>query len=333
MRRPSDDVNSLCLKIVVETQDMEVHPTVSFVIETYNLGEGTAQNQFLSALKAATIAARTCGGEVIVVDVCGDPEIAAIIAKSGVSVRVVEAVDLSYDDAKMKAAGEARGDVIVYLDSDCEPEGSWHLELLAALKSHPDKAGVGGFTRYAGKGVIPALMSVMDFGFLFPVRERPIACYAFNNAAFHRRTLIDCPISRGPVRCGCFAHAQELLRRGMPMILAPRARVFHDLPPIFRERTRQGYDTIGACWANSRLPEARWLRLGILSVPLFYSLRVVLDWKRLGVGFRDLGLSLPGLCLALALAPLLRLLDIYGMIRAFAVGEEAPAWGGVAFGE
>jgi len=318
---------------MVKIKDMEVRPAVSFVIETYNLGEGTAQNQFLSSLKAASIAAGACEGEVVVVDVSGDPEIAAIIAKSAISVRVVEAVGLSYDDAKMKAAGEARGDAIVYLDSDCEPDGRWHLELLAALKSHPDNAGVGGFTRYAGKGVIRALMSVMDFGHLFPVRERPLACYAFNNVAFHRRALIDCPIAGSPLRCGCFAHAQELLRRDMPMIFAPRARVFHDLPPIARERTRQGYDTIGACWENPRLPEARWLRLGILSVPLFYSLRVVLDWKRLSVGFRDLGLSLPGLYLALALAPLLRLLDIYGMIRAFAVGREAPAWGGVASGE
>jgi len=313
-------------------QTMSGQPKVSFVIETYNLGEGTARDQFLSALNAAAAAARGCEGEVIVVDVCGDPEIAAIIAKSALPVRVVEAVGLSYDDAKIKAASEARGDAVIYLDSDCEPDGPWHSELLAALRSHPDKAGVGGFTRYAGNGVISALMSVMDFGFLFPVCERPIACYAFNNAAFYRQTFIDCPISPGPVRCGCFAHAQELLRRGIPMILAPRARVFHELPPIFRERTRQGYDTIGVCWANSRLPEARWLRFGVLSIPLFYSLRVVLDWKRLAVGFRDLGLSVPELYLAMALAPLLRLIDIYGMIRAFAVGREAPAWGGAEFG-
>lgn len=116
------------------------------------------------------------------------------------------------------------------------------------------------------------------------------------------------------------------------MMLAPRALVFHELPPIVRERTRQGYDTIGACWVNPRLPESRWLWLGVLSVPLFYALRVLLDWKRLAVGFRDLGLSMRGLCLAVALAPVLRLLDVYGMIRAFVVGREAPAWGGVEFG-
>lgn len=311
---------------------MSRDPTVSFVIETYNLGEGTDQDRFVGALHAATTAAAECEGEVLVVDICGSPEIRAIVAEAAPSARIVDAVDLSYDDAKMLAAAEARGEAVVYLDSDCEPEGPWHRELLSALRAHPDKAGVGGFTRYAGAGVIPALMSVMDFGFLYPVRERPLACYAFNNAAFHRRTLIDCPIARGPVRCGCFAHAQELLRRGTPLMLAPRARVVHDLPPIVRERTRQGYDTIGACWANPRLPEARWLWLGVFSVPLFYAMRVALDWKRLAVGFRELDLSVPGLCAAMVLAPVLRLLDVYGMIRAFMVGRNAPAWGGLESG-
>jgi len=312
---------------------MPSSPAVSFVVETYNLGEGTDRDRFVVALHAATAAAVECDGELLVVDICGSPGIKAIVAEAAPSARIVDAVGLSYDDAKMLAAVEARGEAVTYLDSDCEPEGHWHRELLAALRAHADKAGVGGFTRYAGKGVISALMSVMDFGFLYPVRERPLACYASNNAAFHRRTLIECPSYGGPVRCGCFAHAQELLRRGTPMVLAPQARVFHELPPILRERTRQGYDTVGACWANPRLPEARWLRLGVFSVPLFYAMRVVLDWKRLAVGFRDLGLSLPGVCLALALAPPLRLLDVYGMIRAFMVGRDAPAWGGAEFGE
>ena len=41
---------------------------------------------------------------------------------------------------------------------------------------------------------------------------------------------------------------------------------------------------------------------------------------------------MPGLGAALALAPVLRLLDVYGMIRAFVVGRNAPAWGGAEFG-
>ena len=68
-------------------------------------------------------------------------------------------------------------------------------------------------------------------------------------------------------------------------------------------------------------------------MPLFLALRTALDWKRLLVGYRDLGLRGAGLVAALAVAPLLRLLDAAGMVHAFCVGRHAPAWGGWPSGQ
>lgn len=303
-------------------------PRVSLIIETYNLVEGTDRGRFADALRSASVAARECDGELLVTDVCGGNDVARLVAEAAPDARLLHAVGMGYDEAKMLATAAARGESLVYLDSDCEPLGRWPHELLDALRAHPDSAGVGGFTRYRGRGVLSALMSVMDFGFFYPLRTRPLACYAFNNAAFHRRALVACPVEGGPLRCGCFAHAQALLRQGTPVMLAPAAVAIHDLPPIVRERTRQGHDTIAACWANPQLPEARWLVLGILSVPLFLAMRMVLDGKRLVLGFRDLGLGVGGLAAALALVPVLRLLDGVGMVHAFCVGRHAPPWGG-----
>lgn len=307
---------------------MSAAPRVSLIIEIYNLVEGTDRGRFAEALRSAMVATRGCDGELLVTDVCGGPEVTRIVAEAAPEARLLDAVGMGYDEAKMLAAREARGEALVYLDSDCEPLGNWPHALLDALRAHPGKAGIGGFTRYRGPGVLSAVMSVMDFGFLYPVRVRPLACYAFNNTAFHRRALLDCPVEGGPLRCGCFAHAQALLRQGTPLMLAPEAVAIHDLPPIVRERTRQGHDTIAACWANPRLPEARWLKWGLLSLPLFLSMRVALDWKRLLVGRRHLGLGALGLLAALALVPCLRLLDAAGMVHAFRVGRDAPAWGG-----
>lgn len=303
-------------------------PQVSLIIETYNLVEGTDRERFKAALRSATVAARQCDGELLVTDVCGGPEVARLVAEAAAEARLLNAVGLGYDEAKMLAAAEARGESLVYLDSDCEPLGRWPHELLHAMRSHPDSPGVGGFTRYRGGGVLAAVMSVMDFGFLIPRRERPLACYAFNNTAFQRRALLACPIDGEGLRCGCFAHAQRLLLQGTPLVLAPDAIAIHDLPPIVRERTRQGHDTIAACWANPALPEARWLRLGMLSVPLFMALRIMLDWKRLLVGFRDLDLGIPGLIAALAVVPVLRLIDGVGMVHAFWRGRGGTSWGG-----
>ncbi len=301
---------------------------VSIVVETYNLVEGTDRARFAAALGAAAAAAGQRGGEVLVTDVCGGPDVAGIVAAAAPEARLLDAVGLSYDEAKMLAAVESRGESIVYLDSDCEPVGDWPETLLETLRRYPLHAGVGGLTRYQGEGLVAAVMSVMDFGFLIPVEERPLACYAFNNAAFHRSALLACPSASGGLRCGCFAHAQALLRQGTPMILAPRAVARHDLPPMVRERSRQGHDTIAACWENADLPEARFLWLGVFSVPLFYGMRVALDWKRLAVGYRHLGLGPLGLVGALALVVPMRLLDAMGMIHAFVVGRRAESWGG-----
>lgn len=305
-----------------------MQPQVSLIVETYNLNEGTSHVRFKEALRSAAVAARQCDGELLVTDVCGVPEIARLVAEAAPEARLLNAVGLCYDEAKMLAAAEARGESLVYLDSDCEPLGRWPHELLDGMRSYPDSPGVGGFTRYRGGGVLAAVMSVMDFGFLIPRRERPLACYAFNNVAFRRRALVACPVHGEGLRCGCFAHAQRLLRQGTPLVLAPDAEAIHDLPPIVRERTRQGHDTIAACWANPALPEARWLRLGMLSVPLFLALRILLDWRRLLIGFHDLGLRIPGLVAALALVPVLRLIDGVGMVHAFWVGRGGATWGG-----
>jgi len=303
-------------------------PQVSLIIETYNLVEGTDHDRFANALRSATVAAQRCDGELLVTDVCGGPEVARLVMEAAPEARLLNAVGMCYDEAKMLAAAEARGESLVYLDSDCEPLGRWPDELLDAMRSQPAAPGVGGFTRYRGGGVLAAVMSVMDFGFLLPRCERPLACYAFNNAAFRRRALVACPIKGDGLRCGCFAHAQRLLRQGTPLMLAPDAVAIHDLPPIVRERSRQGHDTIAACWANPALPEARWLRWGMLSVPVFMAFRIILDWRRLLVGFRDLDLGIPGLIAAVPLVPVLRLIDGIGMAHAFWVGRRGVPWGG-----
>ena len=248
---------------------MPVRHAVTLVVETYKLLEGTGRDRFAEAPRAAAKVAAELSGEVIVTHACGGPEVARIVAESAPSARLLDAVGLSYDDAKMLAAVESRGVAIVYLDSDCEPLGHWPCELLETLRSRPEATGVGGFTRYRGAGLVAVVTSVMDFDFLIPVRERALACYAFNNAAFRRDALAASPVPQSGLRCGCFAHAQTLLCQDRPMVLAPTAVAIHDFPPVFRERTCQGHDTIAACWANPALPEARWLRFGILSVPLF----------------------------------------------------------------
>lgn len=302
----------------------------SLVVESYNHDAGpSGVDRLRQALDAATrMVDQHAAGEVLLVDTGGDAEVLRLLGDDFPGVRRVDAVGLGYDSAKLKAAREARGAYVVYLDGDCIPESAdWIVHHLEALRAGTH--ATGGFTRYDG-GWLGAISSVLDFGFLLPPGERTLRCYAFNNTGFRRETLLEAPPPEGPMRCLCYPHAQLLARRGTPVRMVPRARVRHERQPFFTERFRQGYDTVAACWIDPELQESRLLRLGVLAAPLLYGARVARDWERVIRGRAALGLSSSQAALALPVIPLLRLVDLAGMVRALL--PRGSAWARARFG-
>jgi hypothetical protein len=291
---------------------------VSIVVESYNHGEGSSLDRLAVALEAAHGMIEAHGsGEVLVADASADPALVDLLGKRFEGTRHIDAAGLGYDEAKQKAAREARGQIVLFLDGDCIPDDGWFEGHLTALQN--GVAATGGFTRYDG-GFFGGVASIMDFGFLLPVRSRPLQCYAFNNSGFNRELLLDKPIPEGSMRCRCYAHAQLLLKAGTPMQMVPQSRVRHERPPFFRERFRQGFDLVAATWTNPDLPARRLVRLGVLSAPLFYVRAVVNDLRRLVVGRRDLGLRPWQVPLAAVILPLFRLVDLAGILRALLPG-------------
>lgn len=291
---------------------------VSVIVESFTHGEGSALDRVRLALRAATEMVDANGdGEVLVADSSGELAFARFLEREFPAVRRIDGGGLGYDEAKLKAAYEARGRFVVYLDGDCIPAPGWLGHHLDALRS--GTPATGGFTRYDGE-FMGAVESVLDFGFLLPAAPRPLGCYASNNVGFLRELLLETPVPEGPMRCRCFAHAQLLERRGTPVRMIPMARVRHERQPLLRERYRQGYDIVAACWTDPTLPQSRLLSRGVLAAPAFYRDAVAYDWRRIRDGGRDLGLVGWRASAAAALAPALRLVDLAGMVRALAPG-------------
>ena len=309
--------------------DSQPEVEVSVVVESYTHGEGSGLERVEKALRAAVAMVEEHGaGEVLVADSSADPALAELIERESLRVRRVDAAGLGYDEAKLRAAEQARGTYVLYLDGDCIPSEGWLGHHLAALRS--GRAATGGFTRYDG-GFLGAIGSVLDFGFLLPVEPRALDCYAFNNSGFRRDVMLHAPPPDGPMRCRCYAHAQRLRRRGLPVWMVPEARVRHERQPFFRERYRQGFDMVAARWVDPELPGARLLRVGPLAAPIFYG-HVIRDWQRLVRSRRDLELAWWQLVPAAVLAALSRLVDLAGIVRALVpggresgVGMEAPS--------
>jgi len=127
------------------------------------------------------------------------------------------------------------------------------------------------------------------------------------------------------MRCRCYAHSQELARQSFPVRLVADAAVRHEPPPFFRERIRQGYDMIAACWVDPQLPEAQWLRLGVRSAIKYYRRRVALDCQALRYR-EEIELGAVGAAVAYPLLALARLLDAIGIVGALAFGPPVRRW-------
>ena len=295
----------------------------SVVVETFNYLEGTSLGSVRAALRAATYCAADHQSEVILADVSGDAKILRLVAEEFPSARYLDAVGLGYGEAKARAAEQARGRYVIYLDCDCLPEAGWFEHLVAPLRSG-EAAAVAGFPWY-GDGYFIKLQWLMDFGFLLPRRDRAIGCYPSNNSGFARDLILRIPEPAGPMRCRCYAHSQALARRATPVRLVADARVMHERPPFFRERIRQGYDMVAACWVDPDLPEARWLRFGAFAAPAYYWRRLRLDRQAL-LYRREINLGAIAAVAAYPLIALARLLDAVGITGALLLGPAGRRW-------
>ena len=301
-------------------------PDVTIVVESYNHAEGSSGLERLRlALDAATKMLDEHGnGALFVTDAAPGGEVAAWVGREFPNARIIDAVGLDYDEAKLEAARQAESEVVLFLDGDCIPAPGWLEAHLAAFAA--GHSATTGFTRYDG-GWRGAVESVLDFGFMLPPGDRVIGCYGSNNAGFRRETLLEVPQPPGAMRCRCYAHAQELMRRGTPVRMVPAAKTSHERQPLVEERYRQGFDVVAACWVNPSLREARLLKLGLFAAPLFYARSVLLDWRRVLAAGQHLGLARWQALVSLPLFPLLRLIDLAGMARALGPGGKTSGVG------
>lgn len=288
---------------------------VAVIVESFNESEHSTLDRLAAALGAAQRAADEHGdARVLLADGGDNPRVAALLDERFPGIERVRPAVLDYDAAKNAAAQTAGARVVAYLDGDCIPADGWLQALIAPILAG-ETVGSAGFTVYEG-GWLAKVLSVMDFGFLLPRRSRAVGCYASNNAAFAADVLARTPAPEGELRCRCFAHAQLLERQGTAMRLAPDAFVRHEPLPIVPERLRRGWGLVGAARIDAGLPEARWLRHGVLAAPRFWAHAVRWDVRRMLRSGGDVGLGPAGRLAALPVMLGLRLIDLAGIVAA-----------------
>lgn len=149
--------------------------------------------------------------------------------------------DAGYYDHKNRGFAASTGDVVAFIDGDCEPSDRWLAELIRPVRD--GARVVAGFTTYPG--ALAPLANQLDFP-VFPHRPGTVRNFFANNVAFAREAFTgypDLPMFHGQ----CQVLGLRLLAAAVPIVHAPQARVTHAWPASARAwletRLLRGADT------------------------------------------------------------------------------------------
>jgi GT2 family glycosyltransferase len=185
------------------------------------------------------------GGLQVVVSIDGDePSPAAVraVSPAGLELHVVQAERTGPAGARNRGAEAATGDLLAFVDDDCEPDPGWAAALAAALaRDRTALAGgaiVNGYPRDRSAAASHAVLAALYDG---PART----FLASANLAMRREQFVALggfderfPTAAGEDRDLC-ARATEL---GMRTVLVPDASVCHHRPSGPRQLWRQYVD-------------------------------------------------------------------------------------------
>jgi hypothetical protein len=299
-----------------------MRPAVSvIVVSDYAGGDAQAWNDLRSSLRALARQDMDEPLEVLLVESSAHasriPNDLKVILPS---LKVVACAATSSYALKNEGVRAAAAELVVLLDADCTPSRDWLRRALESMRAHPEAAAISGRTRYAGHGLDERILAVLSRAYLDPGAAGPTAFISNNNAILRRDVVLEHPL---PTNGGPFAarlQSEAIRRAGAQLLFEPTMCVVHEFAGWAMERDIRrniGYGTIRIRQLDPRMPWAWLVRLGVVSTPFFVLARTVDSWWDALRAGRHYGLRWFEQPIAFALAFVVHLLEVGGMLSAF----------------
>lgn len=224
---------------------------ISLVIETYNVdGEAGPLRTLLYKL-----APQLDGVEVVVTHVGLDAKTRDTLADGRPIIWLELPRDADYYTHKNRGFDATTGDIVAFIDGDCDPDPHWLEELIAPFAD--GALVVAGATSYGGS--VAPIANAIDFPYFDGVTAQrctiadappTVRNFFANNVAFERKTFAArrYPTIEPMFHGQCQVLALRLLQENIPVVFAPAARLTHAWPDDLRAwlevRLLRGADTV-----------------------------------------------------------------------------------------
>ena len=182
--------------------------------------------------------------EVIVID-DGSTDTTPRIVEEYEKVRLIKQGNAGPAAARNRGAAEAKGDIILFTDSDCVPAPDWIAEMVKPFKENAEVVGVKGRYKTGQKEIVARFVQLeYEDKYHYMVRERYIDFIDTYSAAFKKDVFIE---ARGydtdfPVACAEDVElSYRLSNKGYRMVFNPGAVVYHIHPDTVADYARKKY--------------------------------------------------------------------------------------------
>ncbi|ERT04737.1 glycosyl transferase 2 family protein [Lyngbya aestuarii BL J] len=212
-------------------------PSFSIVYETENLSSVELENIYRSLASIATqeISPSQANEFLIIDGGNAPPEIIEQLSAKYPWITVKSEPGIGYHEAKLLGAELATGEIVIYMDSDCEYEPQWLTSILTTLSQNPDVEVIGGETSTPIRNPYELAVAIHYFFPRLTKQEEPYISnhYYLNGVAFRREFLLQTPFPTNlpTYRGNCILHIYYLCKlKGKQVWQHPQARATHEPP-------------------------------------------------------------------------------------------------------